>query len=480
MIPKVAARGTSFKGAGLYYLHDKRKEGEEVRHSSDRVAWTDTRNLATQDPEFALKVMAATAMDKDRLKAEAGIKQTGRKSKGEVYAYSLAWHPDEQGKFDKEGMLDAADQSLKVLGAEKHQAVIISHQDEKHPHIHIIVNMVNPQNGKNLSASNDRHALNKWSNDYRKARGEEHIYCPQKAKKYEAMEDKKRGMSVPFIVGEDTPRHMHEAFQAAGTAVNKHDMKEAQAREGQKDMALSQDGRKMNSRHANQWAALSDNYAMQKKGITKRFENEKADVIQAVKDQMKPAFRELHKQQWQERKAFEAREKRLSGKLQNMKEAISFAKTTRGEEPNCHMMQKIFKMVTDAGKRVELLKAKHNGQLRALGGEQSGRIKEAVQMVTDQRNRRYQSGREDFTMDRQALIGKQAREKQDLQQRWIQRTKQRKAAISALKTKGRIAPRDEALLSDGEKITAKRQFKEKTERQEGKRTRKRPRGRRRD
>ena len=192
MIAQIAARGTSFKGAGLYYLHDKKAS------TSERVAWTQTRNIQSDNPDMALRVMAATAMDKDRLKAQAGIKTTGRKSKGEVYSYSLAWHPDEQGKFDKSQMLEAADQSLKALGAQEHQAVIVAHQDEPHPHIHIIVNMVNPENGKNLVVSNDRKKLHKWSNDWRKERGEEHKYTPNKAKKFEAIEAKKRGENVEY------------------------------------------------------------------------------------------------------------------------------------------------------------------------------------------------------------------------------------------------------------------------------------------
>ena len=78
MIAQIAKRGTSFKGAGLYYLHDKKAD------TSERVAWTETRNLMTDNPAMGLRVMAATAMDKDRLKADAGIKATGRKSKGDV------------------------------------------------------------------------------------------------------------------------------------------------------------------------------------------------------------------------------------------------------------------------------------------------------------------------------------------------------------------------------------------------------------
>ena len=75
MIAQIAKRGTSFKGAGLYYLHDKKAD------TSERVAWTQTRNLQTDNPDMALRVMAATAMDKDRLKAQAGVSTQGENQK---------------------------------------------------------------------------------------------------------------------------------------------------------------------------------------------------------------------------------------------------------------------------------------------------------------------------------------------------------------------------------------------------------------
>ena len=45
MVPNIK-KGASFRGAMLYYLHDKRREGELLRLSDERVAWTATRNCA--------------------------------------------------------------------------------------------------------------------------------------------------------------------------------------------------------------------------------------------------------------------------------------------------------------------------------------------------------------------------------------------------------------------------------------------------
>ena len=50
MVPAVTEGGRSFKGAFAYYAHDKRREGEAERLTSDRVAWTHTVNLADRRP----------------------------------------------------------------------------------------------------------------------------------------------------------------------------------------------------------------------------------------------------------------------------------------------------------------------------------------------------------------------------------------------------------------------------------------------
>ena len=117
MVPAITAGGRSFKGAFLYYAHDKRREGEAVRYTTERVAWVETVNLPTGDPERAWRIMAHTALAQAELKAAAGTKATGRKLKNPVFAYSLAWHPGERPT--KADMMEAARESLKAQGLEE-------------------------------------------------------------------------------------------------------------------------------------------------------------------------------------------------------------------------------------------------------------------------------------------------------------------------------------------------------------------------
>ena len=170
MIPQVAARGSSFKGAGLYYLHDKEAQSKE------RVSWTQTRNLHTDDPQKAMNYMAYTAINAERIKEMNGTSKVGRKSQKPVYAYALAWHKDDHPT--REEMKQAADSSLEKLGLQNHEAVIVCHTDRQHPHIHIICNLVDPQTGKTKVMSKDRLTLSKWAQAHDKAHGRDH--CPER------------------------------------------------------------------------------------------------------------------------------------------------------------------------------------------------------------------------------------------------------------------------------------------------------------
>lgn len=171
MIPRIAKRGSSFKGAGQYYLHDKEKSTKE------RVAWTHTHNLPTSDPELAMKWMAHTAIHRNKLKQQAGIPPTGRKGNDKpVYSFSLAWQPEQEPQ--KEHMLELAFDALALLGLKDHEAVFVAHNDTAHPHVHVITNLVHPENGKTMRPQNDRLKFSAWAEAYEKEHGK--IYCEER------------------------------------------------------------------------------------------------------------------------------------------------------------------------------------------------------------------------------------------------------------------------------------------------------------
>jgi hypothetical protein len=141
----------------------KREPGEHF--TDDGVAWTQTVNLGTDNPETAWRIMAATAFVQMRLKAEAGIKLTGRKLEKPVCPYSIVWPPHERPA--KEEQIEAAHDSLKVIGLEEeYQAIIFCHNDAQQSRVHILVNRVNPGTGIATTLSNNRRKLSRWAWDY--------------------------------------------------------------------------------------------------------------------------------------------------------------------------------------------------------------------------------------------------------------------------------------------------------------------------
>lgn len=179
MIPRVARRGHSFKGAGQYYLHDKQAD------TAERVAFTYTRNLPTANPQLALHMMIFTATHSADLKEASGIKAEAggrQQSAGSVYSYSLSWHTEQEP--DKAAMIAAANTTLERLGLSEHQVLIVAHNDTDHAHVHVIVNLVHPTTGKVAAGiRQDQRILSAWASEYEQQDGK--IYCEERKKNAE-------------------------------------------------------------------------------------------------------------------------------------------------------------------------------------------------------------------------------------------------------------------------------------------------------
>ncbi len=171
MVPHVAQRGSSFKGAAAYYLHDKKA------NTNERVAWTYTHNLPTMSAYKGFGYMASTAMQAEVLKHRSGGSKAGKKShKKPVYSFSLSWHPEQSP--DQSTMQRAAMHVLEKLGLADHEAVFVAHNDEPHSHVHVIANLVHPETGKTASMSYDQLTMSTWAEEFERKDGK--IYCEQR------------------------------------------------------------------------------------------------------------------------------------------------------------------------------------------------------------------------------------------------------------------------------------------------------------
>lgn len=124
MIGKPFPFGKGFIGLARYAAYGH--AGEEL----DRVEWVETRNLPTEDPETAARLMAAYARQSVRTQRPV---------------YHLVISADPGDPADRASMSRVADMVLRELGLSEHQVLIIAHNDTAHPHMHLVVNRVHPE-----------------------------------------------------------------------------------------------------------------------------------------------------------------------------------------------------------------------------------------------------------------------------------------------------------------------------------------------
>jgi len=172
MVPKLFGSGKSFKKLAAYLLHDP-----ERAKTDQRVRWTHTLNLAHDHPAAAVDEMLWTYRSADELKRQAGLKAGGRALENPVRHFSLNWHPSENPT--REHMIETVESFLAHMKWSDHQALIVCH-DDKHPHVHVMVNSVHPETGRALNTSFEKRRAQEWAAAYEKEH--ELIFCEERLK----------------------------------------------------------------------------------------------------------------------------------------------------------------------------------------------------------------------------------------------------------------------------------------------------------
>ena len=422
MLGKIVS-GSSFKGAALYHLHDKRLEGETVRLTDARVAWTETLNLRTDDPEKAWRIMAATAENQAALKQAAGTTMTGRKLTKPVYTYSLAWHPEQ--KPSQAEMLEAAKETLEVLKMDEHQALIVCHNDTAHPHVHVIVNRVHPETGLAAKTSQDRLKLSRWAEAYERAGGK--IYCQERV-----LNNARRDRGE-FVKTESVPRQTFELAETVRPALN--DNREAAERikleQKQKDAALNQHGRDMAARHRTALGELATLYRETKDEVTKSLRAEIATTKQALKDAQRPEWRELYREQWKESRRFERADQTLTGRIGHALKA--------GRREGESRIGGFFLAMVSAERRLAPLQAAQERARAEMGKSMRQATKAAVDTLRAEYRPIYQATYGEYQEARSQLLGRQQGERDQLKAMWAARHEDRRQALQQLRTEQRGA-----------------------------------------
>lgn len=347
MVPKVAGKGRSFKGAGLYYLHDKNAL------TRDRVAFTRTLNLPTDDPDKAMGWMAHTALRQAEIKAAAGGTAKGRKLREPVYAYSLAWSPEQQPTEDQ--MIAAGVETLKVLGLDRHEAVFVAHKDEPHPHLHVIVNRVDPRTGIAAPLSNDHLKLSTWAEDYERREGR--ILCQQRVENNEARRRKQ------FVRDRESQ-----------SAAEFHRWRAARLEEEFRRRTQEKDT--LARRHAEE---RDDIFAAARQLIATR--------RAALKDEYRPHWAALYKTQKAERRAFEAAQKSTFGRLRYWLRNRHLDRWSGSQADRQGMLSRAFQIVVNSDHMRRALADRHEAERKSLAERVRAETQRTVEAVHRSRDR---------------------------------------------------------------------------------------------
>jgi Relaxase/Mobilisation nuclease domain len=413
---KTKGRGTSFKGALKYYLHDK-----DQALTSERVGFVELVNLVTEDPQDAWREMMVTCDAAPELKRVAGAKPGGNKSKKPVYAISIQWHPDD--KPTKALMRESAHDVLKLLGLQDHQAILIEHTDEPHPHVHICVNLIHPETGRTATLSNDAFKLERWADSYELRMGV--IRSPERRAKFAALDAGLKPAPKP-----KTPKR----FQEPDTKAANDDIPMKQRAQAIRDQqrayaarlkATQDEGWK---RRKAEHRALWNDYRTARQAIRARHQFQIDQIYKHKRNRDAlplsiQGFRDWREtREWKalmarlkaDRRRFEYRERTLLGFVGNAIGLLRPGMIRTGKS----LLPMLFNLLVSGKARREIMTARQGLATRALSDKQFGKRKARADKIRLVRDAQMHTLACAFDIQKHALEARHAQEIDRQKQEW--------------------------------------------------------------
>lgn len=303
MNPVEIGRGHSFKGLASYLLHDAKEEQGQHPATSQRVGWTQSFNLMDAKPDRAWRLMATTAMSADALKDAAGIKKVGAKNKTPVYHFCITWPEEDQPTNAMQRK--AVAESLAALKLEGHQALAVQHRDGS-PHVHVMVNLINPENGTTPKLSYTHKNLRKWANKFEKTHG------LQITEGSHANQEKRR--NGERVDARRKPRNVYDQEKREG---NDRRMLWLQKASNENATTLQRDNKAMQQRHKSEWSAIKETYYAHREALRDDKDTAIKQGIADTKAVFKSKWAALFKENRERLKQFEKSEQSPALKLFN-------------------------------------------------------------------------------------------------------------------------------------------------------------------
>jgi hypothetical protein len=300
-------------------------------------------------------------------------------------------------------MVAAADESLQALGAENLQAVIVCHTDQKHPHVHVILNRIAPETGKLHTFSNDRVKLSDWANAYERERGQ--ILTPRR-------EEKRLARAAFNVAGAISPDRLSTVKPRRPTVQSAERQKtEAALLKGMSDA--------QRERHKAEWSVFSRRSRETRNCIYSGFRQRLAVACAAHKGANRALWAQHFRQARDDQRAFEQREQRLVGVIRNALDAATHQQAT-GQAPDRGKLSLTFQNVFFAQARAEAFTETQQLGRRQLARNLKAALDVEIGSLRDQRAAALSAQRLASQQERSQLISRQDDERTKMRTAWRQ------------------------------------------------------------
>ena len=421
MNPIEIGTGKSFKGLAAYLLHDPNRAA-----TAERVGWVQSFNLDDAAPDRAWRLMAATAMSADQLKEAAGIKK-GKAAKNTAYHFALTFNPEDQPAETVQRA--AVEGALKSLGLDGYQALAISHTDTPHAHVHVMVNLINPENGLSAASkqpdgrpalmSNTQRKLSQWAQRFER----EHGLTITEGR----LENANKRAQGEKVEARRDPRNVYEQKKNE-TTDRRRDLPKRQFEEQARE--LTAEGRAMHERHSIEWEALKASYGAEKKARDLDHKRAIPALIAAVKELHKPRWPIMFKRQRDELRDFERADRTAIGRIWHA------AAVFRDRAQSGDALGGFVAAFSHENRRA-IVQRKHDRERAKMAQQIRDEISRKIQSAKrDQANQRY-TARLRYIAACDDLKGHQTEAREVQRERWRSYNAARNAALSTVRTQQR-------------------------------------------
>lgn len=427
-------RGRSFRGLAQYCLHDVGHE------TSYRVDFVETRNVASDNPQVAWRIMASRAYVQDELKEKAGVSAAGRKNGKPVGHMLISWGREEADaqKLDRENMLKAAEGALASIGADKHQAMIVAHNDtaDKSPHCHVIINLIG-EDGRLKKNWKEREKLSRFALDEEiRVHGK-----PIVKERNKRWHDRDAG-ETPAPMKKKS-RHLYELEKAAEQD-NKKAVIAKELLAKQKELELAKQSQ--NERQGRNRERLHQINQERERRVKAQTEG----LIRRAKTNARHLYNDtwhvVHERHQFEQDQFDQKEQSVRGSIENGFRLVDWFKLfQRPKDTGKESLRDLFQVLTSEGRRREILNERQEAERAKMREAQNKAEREAAAIAKQMQQQKLNEIQSKYVRKAEHMKLRQQRNSSLLIETQRKITADRNAALKEYRQQEQVRKRKQSL-----------------------------------